>query len=365
AAELSVSSPDELPDNFRMPAEPGPRAWEKRELSFGNSEREPTEMVVADVYLPQDVGSPASLIVISHGVASNRSTFAYLAEHLASHGFAVATLEHPDTSAFRFEQFANGFAEEPSPRLFIQRPNDITSLLDEIEMKISEDPTWQGRLHTDGVGIFGQSLGGYTVLAAGGAQLDFDYLAQRCQDEAETVLPFNLSLLLQCLAQDLPVQTTNLEDDRVAAVLSVNPVSSSVFGPAGMGQIEVPTMIVAGSNDFLTPAVDEQILPFTWLQTEEKYLVLVENGTHFSFLTGAEDDFLELPQELIGPEQVLSHPAMQWMATSFFEAYVNQSREHQSFLTDVLVQSYTGEFKYAMTRSFTQEDLEAAIQFSE
>ena len=365
ATGITAASPDELPANFRVPAEPGPLEWETIEISFNNPERDPSKLVFADVYLPQGLNTPAPLIVVSHGVGSTRSTFTYLAEHLASHGFAVAALEHPDTSALRFEQFVNGFAERPNPRLFIQRPNDITGLLDALERKISEDPAWQGRLKTEGVGIFGQSLGGYTVLAAGGAQLDLDYLAQRCQDEAEKLLPFNLSLLLQCLGLELPSQTADISDDRVAAVLAVNPVSSSLFGPKGMSQLQVPTMMVAGSHDFLTPAVDEQIVPFTWLENDAKYLMFVENGTHFSFLTGGEDDFIELPQQLIGPDQVLSRPAMQWMATTFFETYINDSSEYRSFLTEFVIQSYTADFKYAVTRSFTQDDLDAAIELVE
>ncbi|MGK7912281.1 MAG: alpha/beta hydrolase [Synechococcus sp.] len=365
ATGLNVSSPNELPADFMIPAEPGPLGWEKREISFSNSVRDPSEVVFADVYLPQDVDTPSPLIVISHGVASNRITFAYLAEHLASHGFAAAVMEHPDTSTMRFDNIASGFAERPNPNLFIERPRDITSLLDALEDKVSQDPAWQGTVSTDGVGIFGHSLGGYTVLAAGGAHLDFEHLSERCKEEAEKLLPFNLSLLLQCFALDMPTQPNNLGDERIAAVLAVNPVSSSLFSPTSMGQLDVPTMMVASSDDVVTPAVEEQIVPFTWLQSEERYLILVKNGTHFSFTKALEDDVLALPPQLIGPDQELARRVMQWTATSFFEAYVNDSSEHQSFLTEVSFPSDTGAFNYAMTRSFTQDDLDAAIRLVE
>ncbi|WP_051039758.1 alpha/beta hydrolase [Synechococcus sp. PCC 7336] len=358
-------SPDQLPPNFTAPGDPGTLTWEKREIAFNNPKRGFQELVTADVYLPQGLDVPAPLIVISHGVASSRATFAYLAEHLASHGFAVAAIEHPDTDALRFQQYINGFAEQPNPKLFVQRPNDITALLDDLEQKIAELPTWQGRLRTDRVGIFGQSLGGYTVLAAGGAQLDFDYLMQSCQDAEKEILPFNLSLLLQCQLQELPQSDGNLRDDRVAAVLAVNPVSSSLFGPRGMSQLQVPIMMVASSHDFVTPAVDEQIVPFTWLETEERYLVFIENGTHFTFLTGSEDAIVELPKQLIGPDPELAQPTMQWMATTFFETYINGSSEHESFLAELLLPSSSGDFEYALTRSFTQADLDAAVRLSE
>ncbi|MEH1835006.1 MAG: hypothetical protein V7L29_23845 [Nostoc sp.] len=44
---------------------------------------------------------PFPWLYISHGVASDCSTFVYLVEHLASYGFAVAVLECPGSNAER------------------------------------------------------------------------------------------------------------------------------------------------------------------------------------------------------------------------------------------------------------------------
>ncbi|MGK7905950.1 MAG: alpha/beta hydrolase [Synechococcus sp.] len=361
-ADTGFISLDDLPT---APEEPGPLKWEMREVTFTNPERDAAELVTADIYLPEGLDATAPLIAISHGVASSRATFAYLAEHLASHGFAVAAVQHPDTDTLRFQQYIAGFAEQPDPRFFIQRPNDITALLDDLEQKIANDPNWQGRLQTDNVGIFGHSLGGYTVLASGGAQLDFEYNQQQCEDQQEEVLPFNLSLLLQCQLQELPVQEGNFRDDRVAAVLAVNPVSSTVFGPNGIGQLQLPTLMVANSHDFFAPAVDEQIEPFTWLEAENRHLLLVENGTHFSFLPSGEGGVFDVPKELIGPDPELAHPAMRWLAVAFFETYISGSNEFKPYLTEFLVPSDTEDFDYALTESFTQEELDAAVKLAE
>ena len=364
AAGISAQYLEELTD-FSSPMEPGKLEWEQMVIEFSNPERDPGEVVTAEVYLPLGLDSPAPTIVISHGVASGPATFAYLSEHLASHGFAVATIRHPDTDELRFQQYINSFADEPDARLFVQRPHDITALLDDLEQKVAEDPRWQGQLRTEKVGLLGHSLGGYTVLAAGGAQLDPEHLRQSCQDAEEEILPFNLSQLFQCELQTLTGVDTNFRDDRVAAVLAVSPITSSLFGPVGMSRIEIPTMMVAASEDFVAPAVDEQIVPFTWLETDDRYLVLIENATHFSFFTGDLEALKDVPEQLIGPVPELAKLDMQWMATTFFEAHLNGSSKHQSFLTEISLPSETGDFEYALTRSFTQEDLDAAVKLTE
>ena len=364
AAGITAQYLEELTD-FSSPMEPGMLEWEREEIVFSNPERESGEVVKAEVYLPLGLDSPAPTIVVSHGVASGPATFAYLAEHLASHGFAVATIRHPDTDELRFQQYINGFADQPDARLFVQRPHDITALLDDLEQKVAEDPRWQGQLRTDEVGLIGHSLGGYTVLASGGAQLDFEHLRQSCQDAEEEILPFNLSQLFQCELQTLTGVDTNLRDDRVAAVFAVSPITSSLFGPVGMSRIEIPTMMVAASEDLVAPAVDEQIVPFTWLETEDRYLVLIENATHFSFFTGDLEALKDVPEQLIGPVPELAKLDMQWMATTFFEAHLNGSGKHQSFLTEISLPSETGDFEYALTRSLTQEDLDSAVTLTE
>ena len=365
ATGISAASPDELSASFRSPAEPGELEWDTREVTFTNPSRGSQGQLTADLYLPLGVEGPVPLVIISHGVASNRTTFTYLSEHLASHGFAVGAIDHPDTDAQRFEQYFNGFADPPEPQMFVERPNDVTALLDELEEKAATDPAWQGRLRTEGVGVFGQSLGGYTALATGGARLNYKHAVQSCKDSKAQILPFNLSLLLQCRLLELPEVDGNLRDDRVAAVLAVNPITSALFGPEGMNQLTIPTMIVAGSHDFLAPAVEEQIVPFTSVTAEDRYLMLVKNGTHFSFIPAGKDDVFELPSQLLGPDPELTKPAIQWMGTAFFEAHINGSEAHEQLLTNLLLLSRTGDFEYALTQSLSQEGLDAAVQLSE
>ena len=359
-AAAGVTSADEFLATLPDPSQTGSNEWSKSTLSIINPDRDPGDAVAVDLYLPDGLDTPAPLVVISHGMASSRNTFAYLAEHLVSQGMAVATLEHPTSDALRFQQYIAGFEEAPDPRAFIYRPLDITTLLNELERKAETDPAWRDRIRTDRVGLIGQSLGGYTVLASGGATLDFDYLEDECDDFEETLLPFNLSRLLQCQLLRLPDEDYVLQDERVAAVLAINPMGSAMFGPDGFSQIQAPVLMVAGTNDFFAPAVGEQLEPFTWLDSSEQYLVVVENGTHFSFLPkdSGDEDVFGLPDVLIGPDPELAHPGMKSLATIFMQTFIAESDSYRPYLTEFLLPSRNGgEFNYALTTSLTDNEL--------
>ncbi|MHC5610074.1 MAG: alpha/beta hydrolase [Nostoc sp.] len=109
----------------------------------------------ADIYLPT-AQTPRTIIVISHGLGSDRTSFAYLAEHLASYGFVVAVPEHPGSDARQLQALLAGTANRvTNPRELIDRPLDIKFLLDELTRLSQSDSTFKGRLNLEQVGVVG------------------------------------------------------------------------------------------------------------------------------------------------------------------------------------------------------------------
>ena len=353
-AELAVdlAELESLPN----PLQSGPLAWIPTLLKFDNPLRPDGPQQQASLYLPQDSDRMAPLVVISHGVGSSRTTFDYLARHLASKGYAVAAIDHPDTSATRFADYMAGFADPPSPTLFYQRPADITALLDAIE----REPALKRRIRTREVGLVGQSLGGYTVLAAAGAELDFAFATKACSQFETELLPFNLSLLLQCSLLEIPENSEPIQDERIGAVLAINPVSSTVFGPKGIANLDVPLMMVTGNDDLFAPSVPEQLFPFTHAGSDRKHLVVVEGGTHFTFLSGFEEGVVQLPEAVIGPNPELAHPVLNGLATAFFNTYIAGQPEYAAFLDYPTVPA-NSPFEYLLTRALTTPELEKAL----
>lgn len=336
--------------------------WEKETFTFRNPNRDRDSEI--DFYLPK-VRSEKQIpvIVISHGFASDRNTFAYLAEHLVSQGFAVAVPEHIDSNAERVQAIFAGFATPMEADAFVNRPLDLKYLLDELERRYESDPQWQGKLNLTQVGAIGQSFGGYTVLAAAGAEFTSkESLTNKCiSEDQESSLIFNLSLLLQCRALDLDTFTNNLRDERITSVIAINPITSGVFGPEGMSKINIPIMIVAGTDDIFAPPVPEQVRSFVGLTTPDKYLVVTKGGTHFSFL-GTDEGVLPIPPELIGPDPKLALPYMKALSTAFFKSYVENQREYIPYLSELYLQSIAQQpFGLNLVTSFTSEQIERAI----
>jgi len=326
-AEASAQASLQEPVNFsEMPDLPkaGPVSYSKQSLTLNDLGRRRTFPV--DLYLPTSpmTGGLAPVIVISHGLGSDRQTFAYLAAHLASYGFAVAVPEHPGSNAQQLQALINGFANEvTAPAELTDRPLDIKFLLDELKRSFG----W--RLNLQQVGVIGQSFGGYTALALAGAAINFEQLQKDCDPSNDSL---NLSLLLQCRALALPPSQYQLQDERIKAAIAINPVGSTIFGESQISKIQVPLMLVAGSDDTVAPALAEQIQPFTWLTTPNKYLVLLKGGTHFSTLdesTGA----IPVPPQAIGPNPAVAQDYMKALSLAFFQTYIAGQSEYQVYLS--------------------------------
>ncbi|MBD2771563.1 alpha/beta hydrolase [Iningainema tapete] len=313
--------------------------WQKQTITLFDISRQ--RKFTADIYLP-NTQSPRPVIVISHGLGSDRTSFAYLANHLASYGFVVAVPEHPGSNTQQLQALLSGRADEvTNPREFIDRPLDVKYLLDELTRLSSSNPAYKGRFNFQQVGVVGQSFGGYTALALAGATINFPQLKKTCQSTQDTL---NISLLLQCLAAELPTSAGNLSDSRVKAVIAINPVTSSVLGQANLSQIKIPIMIISGSADTIAPALPEQIQPFTWLTTSNKYLALINGGTHFSVIgESQEPGAVPVPEQVIGPNPAVARRYVNILSLAFFQSYVALDQRYLSYLSPSYSQAISQE----------------------
>lgn len=342
----------ELPAVVGDPTAPGPYRWEQRPLTFTNAPREGD--IPFDVYLPQtDATNGLPVVVFSHGVASGRGALIYVAEHLASHGYAVAVPQHDDDSQ-KYQTFLAGAGRPPNPITLVTRPRDISQVLDELERQAQTDPAL-ARLDLNNVGVLGHSLGGYTVLAAAGAELNFERVAEHCSLEERNLPSLNPSLLVQCdlgdLAEEAPFA---LRDPRIQAAIALSPPTSLFFGETGLGSLTVPTLVLATTADIVVPAVPEQIEPYSGLQMESRYLVVLGNATHFTPLQGRlTEGALPLPSTLLGPNPQRVRPYLQALSLGFFQRHLAGQPEAEGILSQAYLDSLgTDPFVPAIVRDW-------------
>jgi len=312
-----------------------------------------------DVYAPQNNPQPSPIIVISHGFGSLRANFLRLAEHLASYGYVAAVPEHIGSDLdYRKRMLAGDVDSVISPLEYIDRPLDITYVLDEFERLAKEDNTWMGKLDLDKIGVVGDSLGAATVLTLAGATINPPRLEQDCSKEN---ISLNISVILQCQASYLPPANYTVKDSRIKAVIAAHPLTSSLFGPEGLGEITIPTMMVGGSHDIITAVVQEQIHPFVWLNAQPKYLVLLDPGTHFTSSQPPENTGDVLPAFLVGKNRQEGSNYFKGLSVAFFGVYLDDHSEYLPYLSAAYNQGMSDEtLNVSVIESLSPNQLEAA-----
>ncbi|MEM8676024.1 MAG: alpha/beta fold hydrolase [Cyanobacteria bacterium P01_G01_bin.67] len=310
----------------------------------------------ADIYLPQGLASAAPLAIITHGLGSKPADYDYLAEHLASHGFVVALPEHLGSSSRYKDAYLEGeVGVDFSPIEFYSRPRDITHLLDRLE----QHPDFKQRINWSQIGVIGHSLGGTTALIAAGAPINLARINHICSQDR---LTHNVSLILQCRANNLPPGKYNLQDTRIKAVMALNPVTSSILGVESLQQISIPTFILGGSADYIAPFIQEQAHPFLWLTTAHKYLATVVNGSHFSTLS--KENMAEIDPHAPDAKKTqvnLGRGYLKTLSLAFLEAHTRDRHQYQSYLTaGYAAQISHPELPLHLIQSLTSEQLALA-----
>ncbi|WP_026734933.1 alpha/beta hydrolase [Fischerella sp. PCC 9605] len=350
-ASLNLS---QLPDLRRQ----GRFVAKKMQLKYFDGAPGRGRLLLTDIYLP-NTRTKVPVIVISHGLGTDSSNFQYLANYLASYGLAVVVPNHPGSDSKQLRSLLNGSASEiAQPEEFYNRPLDIKYILNQLEA----DSRLKNRLNLQQVGVFGQSLGGYTALALAGAKINFEQLNKDCNQQA-LKQNWNMSLLLQCRAVDLYGKDYNLRDERVKAVIAVNPITSSIFGETGLSKIKTPVMIVAGTDDTIAPALYEQIQPFSWINNSQKYLVLMAGGTHFSVIgeTKNRQNQVALPSDLVGDNPTLARRYINTLSLPFFATYVGEMSKYSPYLNAAYARSISSQtMGLSLIQSLTPTELARA-----
>jgi len=296
--------------------------------------------IPVDLYTSTNPQGP--LVVISHGFGSDRKFFASTAEHIASYGFTVAALEHPGSSIKRLGSVAA--ANDPNEIIpaqeFINRPQDITFVLNRLTRYNQQPGALRGKLNTQQVTVIGHSLGGYTALALAGGEVDLDAVRQSCR--GISALGQAPADWLQCAAADLPERRLNLRDRRVAQVVALNPLVGNLFGKTGLMQVTTPVLMLAGTEDAVTPILNHQLRPFNQLQGQ-KYLITAIGGTHLSIgdlgNLGRAASVRTLVKERWGDETLPLRRLASGAMVAFIKQLTPEAQVYAPFLTPAYAQS--------------------------
>ncbi|WP_392534872.1 alpha/beta hydrolase [Nostoc sp. C117] len=350
------------------PSQPGNAQVEVLKLDFNDQKR--NRNIPVDVYWSTAATPDKPVIVFSHGFGSVRTDLRYLAEHLASHGYVVAALEHPGSNATNVDSALQGKNRVVKPQEFLDRPQDISFVLDELEkLNQTASSPLVGKLATKNVMVVGYSFGGGTALALAGAELQLERLKQRCKNNLASL---SLGVGMQCIAQELPENSYQLRDNRIKQAIAFNPTTSLIFGETGLSKIQIPTLILAGSADKTTPALTEQILAFDKIPSP-KWLVGVVGGTHLSVKDPSTTmDQIGQPNTPISGGEVVGEKAadvrklVKALTLAFAAQLTPEAKNYTVFLTSDYAQfSSTRSFPFRLITQIPPEAMPLVKEFVE
>jgi len=169
------------------------------------------------------------LVVISHGYPGNRFLLSPLAENLASKGYVVVSIDHPDSTYDDQTAFGSTLVNRPWDQRFVI--DSVTAL---------EGPLGD-IIQGDNVAIAGYSMGGYGALIYAGAGVTL------LSTTYEWGAPQNL------LERNLmgTESYASLADDRVKAFIAFGPWGNNTgfWDADSWAGIDKPLMLIAGEID--------------------------------------------------------------------------------------------------------------------
>ncbi|KFN43681.1 alpha/beta hydrolase family protein [Arenimonas oryziterrae] len=207
-------------------------------------------------------GTNLPLVLFSHGNGSTPLTHRGLAKHLARSGFVVALVEHVGNT--RGDNRLAGTAANLQ-----NRPRHVSLALD----AAFADPDLGAAIAPGRAGLIGESLGGYTVLAAAGGK-------PWCGPQESPD------------GKPQPIAVT--ADPRVHALVLFSPATPWYLPEGSLANVTVPILMRTGDRDDITPAWHGDLVHRDIDRTRIDHRI-VANAGHFSFQT-------PFPDEMVRPD---------------------------------------------------------------
>ncbi len=278
------------------------------------------------------------LVIISHGYPGNRYLMSHLGENLASKGYVVASIDHPDSTYENQHAFASTLYNRPLDQLFV---------LDQMA-ELSDDSAsfLAGLVDAEHTGVVGYSMGGYGLVINMGGGYSEELVAH------EAAPPNDLA---NRHAAANPAFHKML-DPRIKAGLAVAPwgMAAGVWSPEDLKKIETPTFYLTGSLDSTAGYEDGVRALFKNSTSSDRYLLTFVNAGHNAIAP------IPLPIEISNSEDqtgawhytdpvwdsVRTNNIMDHFATAFFDFYLKGKTASMAYL-DLVQDAQKGVYSVA------------------
>lgn len=212
------------------------------------------------------------VVVISHGYTGYRSLMFYLAEHLASHGYIVAAIDHTDSTNAEID-----FAKAPFAGFFstlYHRARDQQATLNYLTS--AKSPV-AALTDSAKAGLIGYSMGGFGALSTLGACYQFsDAMVKQLTGATQ---PAQIGALRAQLNSCNAGQAK--ADPRWQAGILLAPWGGQhqLFDPQSLAKIQTPLLYVAGDQDDIS-GYQGMVQLFLHSGSATRYLLTYHGARH-------------------------------------------------------------------------------------
>jgi predicted dienelactone hydrolase len=209
-------------------------------------------------------GGRYPLVIVSHGYPGSRLQMSYLTENLASKGYVVVAIDHPEST--RADK--TGF-----PSTLLNRRLDDLFVLNTVAAwaKSGSGSFLAGLVDADNTALIGYSMGGYGALNTVGAGISASAVAY----VPGGALAVNQQGNGQYEAQ---------RDPRIKAVVAFAPWGGAhkVWDDAGLAGVRTPTLFISGDQDDVAGYQDGVLKLFQGTVHADRYLLTYVGARHNS-----------------------------------------------------------------------------------
>lgn len=214
---------------------------------------------------PKSAGAPYPLVIVSHGYPGNRFLMSHLCESLASKGYVVVSIDHPDSTYDDQQAFGSTLYNRAFDQLFVL--NEIARL-----GRSGSGSFLAGLVDASRTGLVGYSMGGYGLVnVIGGGYSEAGITANSAPPNR----------LLADRSTSNPAYAASL-DSRIKAAVAVAPwgMQNGFWDAKGLEGVKTPTLFVAGSVDSVAGYEKGTRAVFEGVVHADRYLLTFINANH-------------------------------------------------------------------------------------